>query len=280
MNYPIERLCSVLGISRSAYYAYIKGETYLPNVAKQNLAVNVKKVFDRHLKRYGNRRIHHALAKLGIKLGRYAIRSQMRKMGLKAIQPKSFVPKTTNSNHDLGYSPNLLADKKATFPTEINQVYVGDITYLPVKEDKFLYLNMWMDLYSRTIVGWKVDLRMDDTLVIDSLKQAIFKRKPKENLIIHSDRGGQYASSDFRELLKKYQFKQSMSAADNPYDNAFAESFFSRFKAETELKMAFESIHQARKMIFEYIEMYYNTQRLHSGIGYETPLDFEKNKGN
>jgi len=276
MNYAIDVLCATMQISRSAYYAYQKGKTYVPKVEKVVLAQEVKTIFEIHKRCYGSRRIHHSLNQKGIKVGRYAIRSLMHKQGLQAIQPKSFVPKTTNSKHKLGYSPNLLADKNGSFPTKTNQVYVGDITYLPLKEGKFLYLNMWMDLYSRTIVGWKIDVKMDDTLVIDSLKQAIFKRNPKAGLIIHSDRGGQYASIDFRILLEKYNFKQSMSAADNPYDNAFAESFFSRFKAETELKMAFEDIEEARKKVFEYIEMYYNTQRLHSGIGYETPLNFER----
>ena len=199
----------------------------------------------------------------------------MKEQQLQAIQPKSFVPKTTNSRHKLGYSPNLLSCIE--FPDKPNQVYVGDITYLPTSYDKWLYLSSWMDLFSRIIVGWKIDVHMEESLVIESLKQALYKRNPSAGLIIHSDRGGQYASINFRQLLKNHQCLQSMCATDSKHDNAHAESFFSRFKAELLEKRAFDSKQQAEREVFEFIEMYYNTKRLHSGLNYCTPLQYEKN---
>ena len=274
MEHPIETLCKTLSVSRSAYYAYAKGSTYQVKSDKVVLADRIRKEFATHKKRYGTRRISKSLHNQGISIGRYAIRSQMRLQGLHAIQPRSFIPKTTNSRHKLGYAPNLLAGK--VFPVAPDQVYVGDITYLPTVEGKWLYLNKWMDLYTRRIVGWKIDTHMEESLVTESLKQALYKRNPAAGLIVHSDRGGQYRSENFKQLLNGYECQQSMSGADNPYDNAYAESFFSRFKAEMLPKNGFNSIEDAKKQTFEYIEMYYNTSRLHSGIKYSSPEDYEK----
>lgn len=274
IEYPIETLCKTLSVSRSAYYAYARGSTYQVKSDKVILADKIRDEFATHKKRYGTRRIGKSLKHQGISIGRYAIRSHMRAQGLHAIQPRSFVPKTTNSRHKLGYAPNLLAKKP--FPNAPDQVYVGDITYLPTTDGKWLYLNQWMDLYSRRIVGWKIDIHMGESLVTESLKQALYKRNPASGLIVHSDRGGQYRSENFRQLMNGHQCLQSMSGADNPYDNAYAESFFSRFKAEMLPKNGFKNLEDAKKQTFEYIEMYYNTSRLHSGIKYSSPADFEK----
>ena len=273
MDYPIKTVCDTLQVSRSAYYAYCKGNTYAISDAQESLYIQVAQVFHVHKKRYGSRRVCKELENQGLKVGRYATRTAMKAQALRAIQPKSFVPKTTNSNHKLGYSPNLLAHK--AFPTAPNQVYVGDITYLPTTYGKWLYLSTWMDLYSRAIVGWKVDTNMEENLIIESLEQAFYKRSPSKGLIIHSDRGGQYGGAAFRKQLKDHHCAQSMSAADNPYDNAFAESLFSRFKAESLPKSGYESKQQAVSEIYQYIEMYYNTERLHSSLNYKSPTDFE-----
>jgi len=274
MDYTVKTLCSTLSVSRSAYYAYLTGDTYMPNAQDLDLAQQVALVFHDNKRRYGTRRISKELQHQGIQIGRYAARSLMKAQGLQAIQPKSFVPQTTNSKHTLGYAPNLL--KNNILPISPNRVYVGDITYLPTTYGQWLYLNTWMDLYSRIIVGWKIDTHMQESLVIDSLQKALYKRQPAPELIVHSDRGGQYASAAFKELLHEHKCAQSMSGADNPYDNAFAESFFSRFKAELLQKGAFESKEHANNDVFEFIEMYYNTQRLHSGIGYLSPVNYEK----
>lgn len=274
MNYPIRQLCSVLQLSRSSYYAYCSGNTYCLSQERQEQSAQVRDVFYENRRRYGSRRISEALNQEGNPIGRHKVRSLMREQELTAIQPKSFVPRTTQSRHTLGYAPNLLAE--VGLPTGPNQVYVGDITFLPTTYGEWLYLNVWMDLYSRYIVGWKLDDHMEESLVKESLQMAIYKRSPPSGLIVHSDRGGQYAGHSFRGLLTQYQVRQSMSEADNPYDNAFAESFFSRFKAELLQKGAFQSKQDAIIEVFDFIERYYNTKRLHSSLGYSTPLKFEK----
>jgi len=274
MNYSVALLCKTLQISRSAYYDFRAGHTFQPSPERLGVSAQVKEVFDANRRRYGSRRVMVTLQRQGIAIGRYKVSSLMRAQNLIAIQPKSFVPKTTNSNHTLGYSPNVLAH--VGFPTEIGQVYVGDITFLPTNTGEWLYLMVWMDLFSRRICGWKVEEHMEESLVIESLQQAFYKRPPAPGLIVHSDRGGQFASVKFRDVLLKHTCIQSMSEADNPYDNAFAESFFSRFKAELLQKGTFESKEDAVTELFDFIEMYYNTHRLHSSLGYLSPMEYEE----
>ena len=273
-DYPVQQLCSVLGATRSSYYEYRKGKTYATSAVEQVEAEQVLELFSFHRRRYGSRRMAKALQQKGIPIGRFKVRRLMRDQSLKAIQPKSFVPKTTNSKHTLGYAPNVVAE--VGFPCGPNAVYVGDITYLPTTYGQWLYLNVWIDLFSRSVVGWKVDTHMEESLVVGSLKQAMHKRSPDKGLIVHPDRGGQYAGAEFKEALAKHHCIQSMSGADNPYDNAYAESFFSRFKAELLEKGAFENVADATTEIFNYIEMYYNTHRLHSGLGYASPAQYEE----
>ena len=273
-DYPVQTLCDTMQVSRSSFYSYQTGQTYSGNDVRKENSVLVEDMFYLHRKRYGSRRIMKALQHEGVTIGRYQVRSLMKEFGLKALQPRSFVPKTTNSRHTLGYAPNLLEGRG--LPAAPNLVYVGDITYLPTTYGQWLYLNVWIDLYSRYIVGWQVDTTMEEALVINSLKQALYKRSPPPGVVVHSDRGGQYASARFKELLGHHTCTQSMSGPDNPYDNAHAESFFSRFKAELIQKGAFQSKEDAVTEIFNYIEMYHNTLRLHSSIGYVPPATYEK----
>lgn len=234
---------------------------------------HVVSVFKEHKRRYGVRRVVKELGHRGHLLTNYKVRQHLMRNGLRAIQPRSFVPKTTNSRHPYRISPNLLKESKT--PDSPNQVWVGDITYIPMIDGRFLYLSVWMDLYSRRIVGWDLQDHMRESLVITSLQKALHTRSVYPGLIAHSDRGGQYAGTDFRKKLSRYHILQSMSDADNPYDNAHMESFFSRLKAEMLEDGAFQTAEDARSEIFEYIEMYYNTQRLHSSIGYLSPANFE-----
>ena len=198
---------------------------------------------------------------------------------MKAIQPKSFVPKTTDSKHGKRICPNLLSDRD--LPDAPNQVWVSDITYLPLATGQWAYLGAWMDLYSRKIIGWKVDDNMRDTLIYEPLICAISNRKPPKGLVIHSDRGSQYLSNKLKKVVEKFQLRQSMSGVDNPYDNAFAESFWGTMKTELLAGGYFLSIEDASTEIFEYIEIYraanrYNRKRLHSALDYSTPVTFEK----
>ncbi len=191
---------------------------------------------------------------------------------LRPIQPRSFVPRTTDSRHTLGYSANLLLDRPR--PTGPNQVWVSDITYIPLANGKWLYLAVWVDLRSRRVVGWCLADHMRDELVITALRRALLGRHPANGLILHSDRGGQYASKEFRKLLVG-KYLQSMSRAGECYDNATAESFWSRLKAEVIESGVFLSLEDARTEIGDYIDNYYNPIRKHSGIGYTSPVQFE-----
>lgn len=230
--------------------------------------------FHEHKRRYGSRRISKSLGNKEGKASRYKVSKTLRKYGLKAIQPRSFVPKTTNSRHTYQISPNLLLDRPK--PGKPNEIWVGDITFIPLSGGNWCYLSVFMDLFSRRIVGWQLDDNMKETLVTATLNKAIGSRKIDKGLIIHSDRGGQYGGKMFRAIIEKRKMLQSMSRADNPYDNAFMESCFSRFKAELLQDGIFETIEDAQTEIFEYIEMYYNTLRLHSSLDYQSPDEYEK----
>lgn len=272
-DFRIETLCSVLGLSRTAYYRYLRGGSYQLTAEKKNNQQMVEQVFAKHKRRYGSRRIIAELKEQGFIIGRYQMRALMKRSGLKAIQPKSFVPRTTDSRHGKGYWPNLLLDQ--TLPIAPNLVWVSDITYLPLVNGEWAYLAIWMDLFSRKIVGWHVGQTMEDELVIIPLRRALQMRQPLAGLIIHSDRGGQYVSTELKELINLWHIRPSMSRADDPYDNAFAESLWSRLKAELLEGGAFLSVHDAHIEIFDYIEIYYNRIRKHSSLGYKSPEQFE-----
>ena len=272
--YPVSVVCQVLGVNRSAYYAYRQGLSHVLNASKELVSKQVKQVFNTHLSRYGSRRIVAELKDQGFKVGRYVVRQRMKEQGLKAIQPRSFVPKTTQTDPLLRRSENLLLDLPP--PKQIDRVYVGDITYIPMADGAFTYLATWMDLYSRYIVGWALKTHMEASLVFDALKKAFQKRQPPKGIIIHSDGGGQYMDKEFRIWLNDYPAFQSMTRKDNHYDNAHAESLFSRFKAELMQQGQFDSLDDAQTAIFEYIEIYYNPIRRHSALGYLSPKNFEK----
>jgi len=228
-------------------------------------------IFWKHRRRYGARRIVSELEDRGIVSCRRTVSKVMKTQGLKAIQPKSFTPKTTQSRHRLGYSPNLLLDSFEL--SDINRLWVADITYIPVSGRRFAYLAMVMDRFSRRIIGWKLDNTMAEELVTESLRGAIFSRQPGGSLIHHSDRGGQYAGRRFRAMLRRSSIQQSMSRAGDCYDNAFMESCFGTIKTELEMT-EYQSVTQGERELGEYFS-YYNQDRKHSSLGYQTPLQFE-----
>lgn len=273
-SWPVHTLCAVLAVSRSAYYGWLSA-CGVVDKREEEAERLVLEVFREHKRRYGVRRLVAELKAQGVEMGAYKVRLVLRKHGLKAIQPRSFVPRTTDSRHPYPISPNLLLE--LAFPALPNQVWVGDITYIPLAGGGFLYLAVWMDLYSRRIVGWQLEEHMQEELVVEALRRALSIRTVIEGMIAHSDRGGQYAGKVFRRLLDKHKIRQSMSRADNAYDNAFMESCFSRFKAELLEGGAFENKQDAQTEIFEYVEMYYNTRRRHSALGYLSPMNYEKN---
>lgn len=261
-------------VSPSGYYAWRKRLTKPPNLRRGNLKELVRNCYFENRKRYGARRIAKAITKSGVKIGRRKVRSLMKEENLKAIRARAFKPKTTDSKGTRA-AENLLAQ---VLPQEnvAGKTIIGDITYIRLRGGKFCYLAVWQDKLTRRIIGWSLGLEMTAELVISALEKAIRKGKVKAGAIVHSDRGSQYASNAFRELLKKNALRQSMSGKGNCYDNAQAESFFSRFKAELMENGVFEDLNQARLEIFSYIEGYYNRVRLHSGLGYLSPMEFEK----
>lgn len=266
-------LCRVMGVSASGYYAWRKRLREPPKLRRKTLAQLVRNCYFENRRRYGVRRIKASLNKEGVKIGKFKVRRLMKEEGLRAIGPKKFVPKTTDSRGTLA-SPNLLKDipLEECAPTKM---IIGDITYIPLQNGSWCYLAIWQDKVTRRIIGWSLSAEMTQELVISALKKAISKGLVKAGAIVHSDRGSQYASNNFRELLRRNGFRQSMSGKGNCYDNAQAESFFSRFKTEVIEGGAFEDIEQARMEIFTYIEGYYNRVRLHSGLGYKSPMEFE-----
>jgi len=256
-------------VNRSAYYAYASRRTYQASSLKTSCAASVKECFWFHRRRYGTRRIAAEL-----KIGRVTVRNVLRRENLRAIQAKSFKPQTTDSKHGLPVCANLLQDG-ANQPTGKGEVLVGDITYLRLRDGTFCYLACLQDKYTRRIVGWKVSERMTAQLVIDVFLQARRRGLVGKGAIIHTDQGSQYAAVEYRRLLYIGGFRQSMSRKGNCYDNAQAESFFSRFKAELVENGIFESVEDAKSEVFTYIEGYYNRIRLHSSLGYKSPMQFE-----
>ena len=261
-------------VSPSGYYAWRKRLTKPPCVQRRKLADLVRNCYFENRRRYGARRIAESLTKNGTKIGRRKARRLMKEEGLKAIRAKVFKPKTTDSKGTQP-APNLLAEIKLE-ECAPRKIIIGDITYIRLRGGKFCYLAVWQDKVTRRIIGWSLSLEMTAELVVSALKKAINKGLIRADAIVHSDRGSQYASNAFRELLERNGFRQSMSGKGNCYDNAQAESFFSRFKAELIENGVFEDINQARLEIFSYIEGYYNLRRLHSSLGYKSPIEFER----
>lgn len=277
-------LCEVLSVSRTAYYRYQRGKSTDTHQLQNRPKHEVRKEFLRNMKRYGSRRIKASLNAKGIAIGRKKVSKLMKEQGLKAIQPRKFVPRTTDSKHGQRVCENLLLNKEK--PSAPNAVWtvrraVSDITYLPLKNGHWAYLGAWIDLYTRQVVGWQVADNMREELIREPLENALLKRKTAPGMIVHSDRGGQYLSNNMKKLIKTFTLQQSMSRADDPYDNAYAESFWTgppggRLKAEIDIpKGGFENIGVLRNLLFDYIEGYYNRVRLHSALNYLTPLDFE-----
>jgi transposase InsO family protein len=261
-------------VSTSGYYAWRKRLTKAPCPRRKSLKRLVRDCYFENRKRYGARRIQRSLNRNGTRIGRAKVRRLMREEGLKAIQSRAFKPKTTDSKGTLA-AANLLAEINFS-ECAAGKIIIGDITYIRLRGGKFCYLAVWQDKITRRIIGWSLSMEMTQELVISALQKAIGKGLVKAGAIVHSDRGSQYASNGFRRLLQAHGFRQSMSGKGNCYDNAQAESFFSRFKAELLEGGVLEDIEQARSEIFSYIEGYYNRVRLHSSLGYKSPMEFEQ----
>lgn len=273
VNYNIKLMVKVLDVSRSGYYDWRKNHDKCSPVRDRRawLDKQVLRIFEQHRRRYGAPRITEQLNQEGHVVNRKTVAKSLKKQKLRARAAKKFKA-TTNSNHNLPVAPNLLKqDFTATAP---NQKWVGDITYLRTDEG-WLYLAVVIDLYSRAVVGWAMDRRMKAALVCDALTMALQRRGEPKGVIVHSDRGSQYCSNSYQKIIKTHSLKCSMSKRGDCYDNACAESFFHSLKVELTHGCRFETRTQLSREIFEYIETYYNTVRLHSSINYTAPSDFE-----
>ena len=271
-EYPVSDLCSALSVSASGYYAWLQGKNDKRLKADQRLEKVVKEIFNEFKQRYGAPRIHAELRARGEQCSRKRIARLMRKNGLQAKAKRKFKA-TTDSNHKQPIAENLL--KQHFKVTQPNLAWVADMTYVRSSEG-WLYLAVVIDLYSRRVVGWAMDKQMKKELVINAYLMAYWKRKPKFGLIHHSDRGSQYASRRFQATLKSTRAMCSMSSAGCCYDNAVAESFFHSMKTELARNRQYLTREEAKKDIFEYIEIFYNRKRRHSTINYCTPMDYEE----
>ena len=270
-EFYIQSMCRVLQVSRSGYYDYLRRPPSAHNKEDDKLRPQVKSAFKKGRKNYGTRRIKDELKKVKTTVSRRRIGRLMQEENLE-VQTKRKFKVTTDSNHNKPIAPNLLK-REFTVATP-DTVYVGDITYIPTREG-WLYLAVVLDLFSRAVVGWAMGSRMTTDLVNNAMLMALWKRKPAKGLIFHSDRGSQYASDDYSKILKTYGVEASMSRKGDCWDNAVAESFFHTLKIELVHHYDFEIREEARAAIFEYIEVFYNRQRLHSSNGYEAPLVYE-----
>lgn len=269
--FSVSSVCDTLEVSRAGFYAWRSSEETARQRRDRELTPLIADVFWKHQRRYGARRIAVELLAMGQPCGVDRVAKLMKRQGLRSIQPKTFVPKTTDSRHTLGYHPNLLLN--APPPNRLNQVWVADITYIPLHSGRFAYLALTMDLFSRRVVGWEFADSMSAPLVLESLQQAIRSRQPRPGLIHHSDRGGQYAAHAYRNLLRRAAMRQSMCRAGNCYDNAFMESCFGTIKTELEMT-EYQNGLMARADIASYLA-YYNHERRHSALDYLAPHAYE-----
>jgi len=273
-QFPVQRMCLVLGVSASAYYAW-RGRPESRRVREdRRLLVEIKAIHLAKREVYGSPRIHAELKARGLRLGEKRVSRLMRAGGIQAKQKRKFKA-TTDSRHSHPVAPNLLErDFEASTP---NQKWVADITYIPTREG-WLYLAAILDLYSRYVVGWSMAGRMNRRLVLDALDMAVGRRRPGPGLLHHSDRGSQYACSDYQEALTAHGMLCSMSRKGNCWDNAPMESFFHTLKTEMIHHRDYQTRREAKADIFEYIEVFYNRGRRHSILGYLTPAEYEMSK--
>lgn len=275
-SHSIAQLCAAFDVSRAAFAAW-KSAPPRPRRTQDVLILEqIIAVHKEHKKRYGAPRIEKELRKRGHCHGRKRVARLMRAEGIRGLCQRRFVPKTTDSRHDHPIAPNRLKGSPA--PRGANQIWASDLTYVATQEG-WLYVAVILDLWSRRVVGWSTGASLHACLAVAALQMALKHRRPPGGLIHHSDRGVQYASQKYRQILSMAGFQASMSAAGNPYDNAAMESFNATYKREcvglAQESGGYATRAQAQTELFEYIELYYNRQRLHSALGYKSPVDFE-----
>lgn len=271
-DYPLKSLCAALGVSRSGYYAWKSRPLSLRRRSDERLAGQIRQVHQSSRATYGSPRVTAALRQAGTRTSRKRVARLMRQARLWGRQRRRFVPRTTDSTHQLPIAPNHLAQAPPVRLT--GQVWLSDITYVPTNEG-WLYVAGVLDLHSRRLVGWAFGESLESSLPLAALQMALQHRAVRAGLLHHSDRGCQYASAVYREALDRAGVRASMSRRACCYDNAAMESFWSSLKNELVHRRRFATRAEAREALFEWIEVFYNRQRLHSALGYMSPVDFE-----
>lgn len=269
-EYSVQELCEALGASRSGYYAWKQPKEGVRSESNKQLIEEIERLEIEHKQRLGSPRMTRYLRRRGHRCGENRVARLMRSRGIAARRKRPFRPKTTQAGKIA--SPNILKELPA--PTKPDRVWVSDITYVATKEG-YLYLATVLDLHTRQIVGWKLEETMEAWIVEQAIERAVKRREPAEGMCFHSDRGVQYGSQAVRTVLASIGAIPSMSGKGNCYDNAYAESFFSTLKAECfPTNLAFDTKNEAQLVLFEYLEGYYNSKRLHSSLEYRTPDEF------
>ncbi len=271
-KYNIKKACKALNVSRAGYYKYLNRKPSKRDIENEILSKEIQQIFEENKSRYGSIRIAKVLNDKGIHISRKRVARIMRKL---MLYPKGtrYRYKRYNQKSNVVERPNLL--NQMFYTDSKNKIWVGDITYIPTRRGT-LYLAVFLDIYSRKIVGWSMNRKMKDTLVMDAFLQAYGKERPIPGLIVHTDQGSQFTGGRFRALLAQYGAIHSNSRKGNPYDNAVMESFYRTIKRELIQDSKYENPEQAQNEIFKYIELYYNTKRIHSALGYLSPTQFEE----
>ena len=273
-EFRIRAMSRVLKVSRSGYYDWLKRQSLAPSLRAQRRQARdeaIKTAFEHSKGRSGSPNITRDLHDAGDRCNRKTVADSMRRQGLRAKAARKFKV-TTDSKHDLPVAPNRLGrDFSAEVP---NQKWVGDITYLWTDEG-WMYLAVIIDLFSRAVIGWSLSHRMTRHLVCDALRMALWRRGFPKGVLVHHDRGSQYCSNDYQQLLADHRLICSMSRKGNCWDNAVAESFFHTLKVEAIRDERFHTREQLKQEVFEYIEVDYNRNRRHSAVGYISPMAFE-----
>jgi transposase InsO family protein len=270
-SYPVAVLCKLLDVSRSGFYEWLEHEPSGHELEDERLKVHVAAIYERDRKVVGAPSIHAALRDAGINVSRKRVARLMRELGIRSLRKNRFRA-TTDSNHSLPVAENVLDRKFEVDAPDL--AWVTDITYVWTSEG-WLYLAVVLDLFSRRVVGFSTSNRIDRALVLSALDMAVGRRAPNAGLVHHSDRGSQYASTDYQDALHRLGVVCSMSRRGNCWDNAVAESFFATLKTELVYLTKFKTREEAKRAIFDFIESFYNHRRRHSRLGYVSPVEFE-----
>jgi putative transposase len=272
-SHAVRDLCQLFGVTRSGYYVWRSGRETMRDIQNRKLTEEIKEVFEAKRGRYGSPRITAELRRQGQRYNHKRVERLMRQAQLKGRTGRRRKVRTTDSDHDEPIAPNLLLARSA--PTKRDEVWVADITYVPTAEG-WLFVAAVMDLYSRQILGWSVWENLTAAGALQALARALVKRRYPSGVIHHSDRGVQYACGEYRRQLQHHGLVASMSRKGNCYDNAAMEAFWSTLKREALEDSDRWTKDRVRRELFEYIEAVYNRSRLHSSLGYQSPVDFEQ----